>query len=212
MKNQSPIAVLGGSGRTGKFLVSELLRRDHSLKLLLRTPEKFSHSNPSIEIIRGDATDPNAMRALLKNCQAVISTVGQRKDEPLVANRAAENIVTAMHEFGIRRYIFVAGININTPHDDKGAQTLAATTWMTENFPLIQEDRQQAFATIANSDIDWTLVRVPMIEFTEGRNNLSLDLKDCGGSKITADAIASFLVDALNDERHVRKAPFIWSE
>ena len=135
MEQKSSIAVLGGGGRTGKFLVSELLSRGYPVKLLLRKPEDYP-SDSQVDIVKGDATDPTAIRKLLNDCSAVINTVGQRKDEPLVASRATANIVDAMQDYGIRRYIVVGGINIETPFDEKGAQTRAATTWMKENFPI----------------------------------------------------------------------------
>ena len=211
MEQKSPIAVLGGGGRTGKFLVSALITRGLPVKLLLRSPEHFTPPDGRITVIKGDARDQGAIHTLLKNCRAIISTVGQRRDEPLVASRATENIINAMRDHGIRRYILVGGINIDTPFDEKGPQTNSATTWMRENFRAIHEDRQKAYAMLANSDLDWTLVRVPMIEFKEGRDNFDVDLKDCRGSKITADAIAGFLVDQLSDDRYFRKAPFIWN-
>ena len=71
----------------------------------------------------------------MKNSQAVISTVGQRKNEPLVAHAATANILNAMMYYEIRRYVLVGGINIDTPYDKKSAQTLAATDWMKANFP-----------------------------------------------------------------------------
>ena len=70
-----------------------------------------------------------------------------------------------MTYYEIRRYLLVAGINIDTPFDKKSPQTLAATDWMKANFPLIQEDRQKAYNALFENPLDWTLVRVPMIEF-----------------------------------------------
>jgi putative NADH-flavin reductase len=210
MDQKSTIAVLGGGGRTGKFLVSELISRGYHVKLLLRKTENYTPDS-LLGIVEGDATDPAAIQELLKDCHAVVSTVSQRKDEPLVASRATENIINTMQSYSIGRYIAVGGINIETPFDEKGAQTRAATAWMKENFPRIHEDRQKAYAMLSSCELDWTLVRVPMIEFKEGRENLQVDLKDCAGSKITADAIARFLADQLQDDRYLRKAPFIFN-
>ncbi len=53
-----------------------------------------------------------------------------------------------MTYYEIRRYLLVAGINIDTPFDKKSAQTLAATDWMKANFPSIQEDRQKAYSAL----------------------------------------------------------------
>lgn len=57
MKQKIKIAILGGGGRTGKYLVTQLLKQRYHLKLLLRSPEKFSIESPLIKIIKGDATE-----------------------------------------------------------------------------------------------------------------------------------------------------------
>ena len=93
--------------------------------------------------------------------------------------------------------------------DKKSTQTLAATEWMKANFPVIQEDRQKAYSALLESPLDWTLVRVPMIEFTEAGGNLTVNREDCLGTKITAGAIADFLIQQLSDNQFYRQAPFI---
>lgn len=85
MKNNNTIALLGGGGRTGKYIVQELINKGYQVKLLLRNPEKFQMESPLIKIYKGDALDETAIKSLLEDCTAVINTVGQRKDEPLVA-------------------------------------------------------------------------------------------------------------------------------
>ncbi|WP_240345218.1 NAD(P)-dependent oxidoreductase [Flavobacterium sp. CLA17] len=136
MKNIK-IAVLGGGGRTGKYLVNQLLKQGFSVKILLRTPEDFTIQNSQIEIIKGDAVDENTIRLLLAGCQAVISTIGQRPGEPMVASRATSNILKAMKEYSIKRYVLLAGLNIDTPFDKKGEKTTLATNWMKTNYPEI---------------------------------------------------------------------------
>lgn len=209
MKNHNRIAVLGGGGRTGNYLVRQLIEQGYAVKLLLRHPENFTINHSSVGIIKGDALDPEAIRALLKGCDAVISTVGQRKDEPLVAGAASANVLKAMEEYGIKRYILIAGLNVDTPFDKKSAETLAATEWMKSTFPLIHEDRQKSYAVLSASTADWTLVRVPVIEFTDTRREIVVDLEDCKGKKIGAADIAAFLAEQLNDHTYVKQAPFI---
>ena len=76
-------------------------------------------------------------------------------------------------------------------------------------FPLIQEDRQKAYSALLECQLDWTLVRVPIIEFTSEAGNLKISVEDCLGTKITAGDIAHFLVQQLTDDRFFRQAPFI---
>lgn len=209
MKNINKVAVLGGGGRTGKFLVNQLLKQEFNIKLLLRNPESFTIQSSQIEIIQGDALDLNSIKLLLKDCQAILSTIGQRKDEPLVASLATSNILKVMKDYGIERYILLAGLNIDTPFDKKSPKTSMATDWMKTNFPLIQEDRQKAYTFLVESNVNWTQVRVPFIEFTDESNEIAINLEDCLGDKISANDIANFMITEMLESKYSRKSPFI---
>lgn len=209
MKNISKAAILGGGGKTGNYLVSQLLKDGFELKILLRNPENLQIRDPKIEIIQGDALDFESIKLLTKDCQAVLSTIGQRKDEPLVASQVTRHVLKAMKEYDIKRYLLVAGLNIDTPFDKKSPKTKMATDWMKANFPLIQEDRQKAYDLLEESNINWTQVRVPFIEFVDRDSQIIINLEDCLGDKITALEISNFMIQEMIASKYSRQSPFI---
>ncbi|TLF43195.1 NAD(P)-dependent oxidoreductase [Maribacter aurantiacus] len=209
MKNNKKIAVLGGGGRTGKFLVRQLIDKQYRLKLLLRRPEEFTIENSLIEIIKGDAVNPESIHSLLEGCQVVISTIGQRKDEPMVSSQATLNILESMDTFEIERYILVAGLNVDTPFDKKGEKTKMATDWMKANFSETHADRQKTYSILEKSDVNWTMVRVPLIEFSGNYGSVISSLEDCKGEKISASDIAAFIIEQLSSDKYFKKSPFI---
>ena len=81
MESKYKVAVIGGTGKSGQFLVLHLLNQGIPIKMLLRNPENFHLKSPLIEIIRGDARDPRAVYSLIEGCSAVISTLGQPKND-----------------------------------------------------------------------------------------------------------------------------------
>ncbi len=206
---QQKIAVLGGGGRTGKYLVNQLINKGFQLKVLLRRPEQFLIQSQQIEIVNGDATHSESVRQLVEGCEAIISVVGQRPGEPLVACRATQNLLDSMNEFGIKRLISLAGLNVEAPSDRKGNETLMATGWMKANFPGIHADRQKSYSLLEQSSVNWMLVRVPFIEFQDARGELAVSLSDCPSGKVNAGSLAVFLVDQLFDDTYIRKAPFV---
>lgn len=209
MRNIKKVAVLGGGGRTGKYLLNQLLEKGFSVKLLLRNPENFTIQNPNIEIIKGDAVDEESIHLLLKGCEAVISTIGQRPGEPMVASAGTRNVLKVMNELGIQRHVLLGGLNIDTPFDKKSEKTMLGTNYMKNNFPEIQKDRQLAYDLLVESKVDWTLVRVPFIEFTDNSSKLHISLKDCLGDKISAQDISCFMIKEMTDSNFCREAPFI---
>jgi putative NADH-flavin reductase len=217
MNTYHKIAVIGGGGRTGKYLVNQLLDCGFQIKLLLRNPEISAQtiplSNPAVEVIQGDALDYEKVHALIKGCDAVISLVGQRKGEPLVASKATLHVLKAMTEAfdksEIMRYMLVSGLNLDAPFDRKGPETLAATEWMKANYAESHWDKQKAYEILQESDVDWTLVRVPLIAFTEERSEIGVSLEDAPGQNISAADIVAFLIEQLDKSAYIRQAPFI---
>jgi putative NADH-flavin reductase len=167
MKQNNKIAIIGGTGKLGKYLVKELLHRGINFKLLLRNPDKLEIKNPLIEIIKGDARKYSDIYPLLNGCSAVISTLGQPKGEPSIFSAATKNIVKAMNEYGIKRYILTTGLNVDTPFDKKSTKTKFGTDWMKTNYPETTFDKQEEYYILANSTLDWTMVRLPLIELTD---------------------------------------------
>ncbi|AEA45293.1 NAD(P)-dependent oxidoreductase [Fluviicola taffensis] len=207
--NTIKIAVLGGTGKSGKYLVQELMNRNIPIKLLLRNTSHFETENPLVEIVRGDVRDYNSIYSLFEGCDAVISTLSQPIGEESIFGDAARNVIQAMEARGIKRYIVTAGLNVDAIGDEKNEKVRFATDWMYQNYPKTTIDRQVEYELLANSRIDWTMVRLPMIIQTDERFPVEISLIDCPGENISATDLAVFLVDQLSNEEYVQKSPFV---
>ncbi len=209
MKKIIKIAVIGGTGKSGRYLVKELVAQGYNLKLLLRNPENLQISSPSIEVVKGDARDYSSVYKLLEGTEVLISTLGQPKGERPIFSEATGNVIRAMGELGIKRYILISGLNVDSNTDKKGPGTKAATDWMKANYPETTADRQVEYELLANSELNWTLVRLPMIELTEERKKMEVKLEDCPGENISAADLADFLIGQISDTSYFQKSPFI---
>jgi len=203
------VGVIGGTGKSGKYLVSHLIQKGIDLRLVVRNPEGCHIRSPLAQIIQGDARRFESIRSLVDGCEAIISTLGQPKGEPTIFSQSARNVIRAMTESGIRRYIVTTGLNVDVSSDNKSQKTRFATDWMKQNYPETTFDKQAEYDTLMQSDINWTLVRLPLIEQTEERRPILVSLEDCPGDTIGASDLASFLADQLADKSYIRKAPFI---
>jgi putative NADH-flavin reductase len=213
MKEKSKIAFIGSTGKAGKYLAQELINQGCHFKALVRDHNKINFQSSSVEIIRGDVKDYSSVRSLLDGCHAVISTLGlgQPNSPTSIFSQSTNNILRAMGEYNIQRYIVITGLNVDTPDDKKSAMTKSATDWMKTNFPLTTTDKQLEYDILSHSNAHWTLVRLPLIEQSEVRRRITISLEDCPGEKIGAADLACFLIEQLNDNTYLRKAPFIAS-
>src|SRR6187399_2754462 len=94
------IAIIGGTGKAGRYLVQQLVHQKFQLRLLLRDPSRPYPASAGIEVMYGDARDYTTIQTLLQGCHAVISAVGQPKGEPPVFSAITKNILQAMHVQG----------------------------------------------------------------------------------------------------------------
>jgi putative NADH-flavin reductase len=205
------IAVIGGTGKSGTYLVQSLLNNYYTIKLLLRNPENFTIKNPLIEIVKGDARDYNAINNLIKDCNIVISTIGQPVGEEAIFSDSTKNIIQSMNFYGIKRYIVTTGLNVNTPFDNKNKKVKMATEWMYQHYPKTTEDKQHEYEILLKSNLDWTLVRLPMIIQTSESFPTETSLKDCKGENISATDLAKFLVSQIEDETYLKQSPFLYN-
>ncbi|MCQ6957375.1 NAD(P)-dependent oxidoreductase [Mucilaginibacter aquariorum] len=209
MKPIHRVAVIGGTGKSGKYLVKQLLKQNFAIKLLHRKPETLDIDNPLIEIVKGDARDYNAIHSLLAGCDAVLSCLSQPVGEPTIFSDATRNILKAMAAHNISRYITTAGLNVDTPFDQKSEQTQFGTRWMYENFPTTTADRQVEYQLLTDSHTNWTMVRLPLIIQTDDVGEIIVSLTDCPGNNISATNLALFMIAQLNSAELVNQAPFI---
>src|SRR5450755_2287471 len=209
MQTKYKTAVLGGSGKSGTYLIHHLLNLNMPVKMLLRNPENLQNKNPLLEIVQGDARDPRAVQTLVEGCDSVISTLGQPKGESSIFSDATKNVIRAMDLFQIKRYIVTTGLNVDTPLDNKSEYTAAATEWMKTNYPKTTTDKQTEWEELKTSNLDWTLIRLPLIQLTEVKNEVVISLVDCPGEKISATSLAVFLVDQMEDKTYFKQSPFI---
>ncbi len=205
------IAVIGGTGKSGKYLVQQLLENNYQLKLLLRNPENFTFRNPLIEVVKGDARDYDSIQNVIKDCGAVISTLGQPAGEESIFSDATKNIIKAMNFHGIKRYIVTTGLNVDTPFDHKNEKVKMATEWMYQHYPKTTADKQKEYELLAESNLNWTLVRLPLINLTDESFRTETSLEDCKGENISATDLGKFLVSQIDDKTFIKQSPFLYT-
>ncbi len=205
------IAVIGGTGKSGKYLVQQLLKKGFSVTLLLRNPENFDTQNPLLKIIKGDARNFESVLLLLQDCDMVVSTLGQPKGEPTIFSTATSHIIKAMRHYKLSRYIVTTGLNVNTPTDTKSDTVQMATQWMYDHFPETTYDKQKEYELLAQSDLDWTMIRLPLIRQTDESFSYHTSLVDCPGTFISATDLADFVIQEMEQPRFIRQAPFLYS-
>lgn len=211
MNTPQIIAVIGGTGKSGKYLVNELKTQGFKIRMLVRNPGRAPKPHPFITVIHGDVLDQSDVNLLMEDCDTVISTLGWGipPSKNTISSEGTTRILEGMKANEIKRLILVSGVNVDAESDQKGTYAQQATKFMYENFPTATADKQKEYELLQESEADWTLVRLPMIIMDNENKPISVSVIDCPGQEISATSLANFLIKQIEVSYYVRKAPFI---
>src|SRR3989442_15533300 len=114
--NRPVIALTGGTGFIGQYVLRELTARGYRLRVLLRRPTTLPMECASAVV--GDLARPQNMSAALADADAVIHSAalsatmsGSPEDDHRVLNtEATVGLARAAERAGIRRFIFLSAI------------------------------------------------------------------------------------------------------
>lgn len=95
------IALIGASGNAGSRILKELSDRGHQVTAIARHPEKIAEL-PGVSRVSGDANEKDALPALLKGHDAVISSVNFTASDPSI-------LTGAVRAADVKRYLVVGG-------------------------------------------------------------------------------------------------------
>lgn len=152
------LSVLGGTGGTGKHVVSQALADGHELTVLARDRAKVGPDQPRLRVVVGDLENGAALAEAMRGQDAVISAIGRGysfKSEHLI-ERTVPGIIGAMKAAGVRRLVFTSAVGVG--------QSFADSPFIAKLFFLtllrgIYADKLIGDQLIRQSGLDWTIVQ-----------------------------------------------------
>ncbi|WNV75900.1 NAD(P)H-binding protein [Geodermatophilus sp. DSM 44513] len=204
------VAVLGATGRTGRPLVAELLRRGHDVSVLVRDPEKLGDLAASVRVVTGSSRDAAALTELVTGADAVVSALGPSGKDTTLHRETAAVLVPVMQRAGVERFVGVSGAGIDVPGDRKSPSGRVISFLIQRLGGAAVADKRAEHEVWAASDRDWTLVRPPRL--TEGRGSGAVEHHASTSARSTsldrAD-LAAFLADCVEQHLYPRQAPLV---
>lgn len=202
------VSVFGGTGGTGKYLVTQLVTAGHSVTVLARTPSKVDAQNGSIKVVEGDARDESKVREVVKGCEVVLAAFGPRsfkKDD--IQAVFLSNLVNVMHTENIQRLIELSawGAGGNVPNGQLFFKLIQKTI-----LKNVFDDKNRGEALVTQSDLSYTLVRPGRLTNKPGQGNVKASLTGEGLSRsISREDVAAFMVSQISDDKWLRSCPII---
>ncbi|MEK7892794.1 SDR family oxidoreductase [Burkholderia contaminans] len=211
MAGKKNVALFGATGPTGTHIIEEALKQGYNLSVYTRDAKKLASFAGRIEIVVGDLQDQSAIAKCIQGADAVISALGPnglkvQGDKPVM--HGLSNIIVAMKRAGVRRLVQISTAAYRDPKDGFAFKPHAFALLFKVIARKGYEDIKATGELVANSNLDWTLVRIPNLK--DGPADGSVDVGWYGttrlGMKLSRGNLAKFLVDQLTDRKFVRAA------
>jgi nucleoside-diphosphate-sugar epimerase len=205
------LTIFGASGRTGQQLVEQALARGHRVTAFTRSPQKLAKIGERVNIVEGDVQDADTVSRAVVGANAVLSVLGPTRNIPdYQVTCGTQNILGAMKQHGVERLIISAGAGVGDPHDEPRLFNKLINVLLKLVSRHVYEDMKRTVETVRNSDAQWTIVRVPMLtdDSATGKARAAYVGKGMGMRVSRAD-LASFMLDQLESDTHLHRAPAI---
>lgn len=203
------IAIIGGNGKAGRFLMKKTIEAGYEVRMLMRKAKQPTNNHENVEIIQGDAANIDDIRSLLTGCDAVINTIGPAGSGIFIFHKVTNHILTVMKEIDMTRYILVSGGSLDVQGDQKSIMNKIGAKMFRVFLPSMMKDKYEELECLQESDVDWTLVRLPFIVEDSSAGNIKESIVNMPGMTIRNGDIARFLIEQISDATYVRKCPFI---
>jgi putative NADH-flavin reductase len=204
------ITVLGATGRTGLPLVSEALRRGHEVKAFCRTPSKLGELESKVTAVQGDILDRSAVIEAVRDADAVVSGLGPVKNSPKeMLQNSVENVVSAMQQLNVRRLVWLTGAGVILEEDEKAFSRTLIRGLMKLVAGSVLADSEAAVEKVRQSELDWTLIRAPMLSEDEATGDLLASYQAPKPKPLPRADVAAFMIEEVERNQWLHKAPMI---
>jgi putative NADH-flavin reductase len=206
------ILIIGGTGKTGRQLVSQGLEEGHFITAMVRKPDKLKFDNPNLRVLKGNILNLENVEIAVQGQDAVLSALGHKQFfiKTNILSKGTTNIIRAMEKKGVDRLICITSLGIN---ESKFRLGLYYSLFV---IPIILffyfRDKSNQEKLIRQSNLSWTIVRPGQL--TNGKKKSKyLHGSDLGSyiltKMISRRDVAHFMLNLLKTRTYIKEAPAI---
>jgi putative NADH-flavin reductase len=159
------LTVFGATGGIGRELVRQALDAGHQVTAVVRDPTRLTVTGGRLDVVRADLTDPEELRAAVRDRDAVLSGLGPRsRKDAGVATRLTRTVLRAMEAEGVRRLLVVSAGPVGPAPQDDGPLDRGMRGLVSALLKDVYADLREMEEELARSGTDWTSVRPPRLQ------------------------------------------------
>lgn len=194
------VIVIGGSGRTGKFVVEKLLAAGHVAVGTIRNSKHMADLvklGAEVALIDLDKSGFDDIVYAMKDADAVVFAAGSAAGESSELDRKGTlRTVRAAEKAGVKRYLSISSI---------GASTGLSTRSMDDEMKDYYRQKRAAGKHITTSSLDWTILEPGELTDGGGTGKVLLSQETINEESVPREDVAAVVVALLEEPKTVGK-------
>jgi uncharacterized protein len=204
------VVVFGASGALGSRITSELLRRGHAVRAVVRTGSRAPPGRPGLASVTAEVTRPTSVARAVKGADVVVSAIGPGPGQvPAVLLDAARGLLEGLRQAGMTRLVVVGGAG--SLEVSPGVQLADTPSFPDAWKPVAAAHREALEIFRQEPDLEWTVIAPAALiapgertgHYRAGGDQLLVDAN--GESRISAEDYAVAVADEVEEPHHVRR-------
>lgn len=216
------ILILGSTGRTGKWLLDEALKRGYSVNVLVRDKSKVS-PHTQLRIFEGNPSNKKDLMSAAEGCETVLSAlnISRNSDFPWAKLRASKSFLSEtmqnLIEIGVsgklKKVIFTSAWGVNETKKDIPWWF----RWLIDNsnIGVAYQDHERQEKLLDNTRLNFTAVRPVGLTNSLVTQKVRVTLENntpTPNLTISRLTTAKFMLDCLEQNLYNRQKPIISAE
>lgn len=204
------LLIFGATGLTGRHLVDQALKANHTVTAFARNPVKLEIKHPNLRIVQGDVMEMDSIERAMPGQDAVLSVLGDGDKKSTLRSEGTRRIMESMKKAGITRFVSTSTLGI------RDTRTILPPLYTYFLVPFILKhafnDHARQEELIERSNLDWTIVRPAALTNgpLTGNYHHGFPVTQKGLKlKISRADVAEFILKQVNNNLYIRKAPGI---
>lgn len=152
------LAIFGATGGTGLELARQALDHGHSIRVLVRNPNRMPLVNANMRVVLGNVLDRESVNKTLLGSDAVLSCLGQRNllRNTRVVSEGTKLVVAMMKQHGLRRLVVESAFGSG---ESLALASLAERLVFATLLWAPYQDKNLMEPEVRASGLEWTILR-----------------------------------------------------
>ncbi len=201
------IAVIGGTGSTGKEVARQAITRGYKVTVVARNQNGIADLGENVKFAEGDVTKAESLVRALADVDVVISCFGPTNHKKVgnLMSSGTINIVNACQTLGIRQLIFMSGF-VQSDGKEFSFVNKLILKFLHSYYHVSYKDKTVAEAAIQESILDWVIARASALMQSKptGLYKAGIKVRISPFAPLSYSDCALCLLDAIEEKQWTR--------